>query len=217
MCLPKTGTQHNHIRHRHPLRPCTTAAAVAVLFVAVVGLAAGTGVEANRAKVAEASVRSMMMSTGALTTVTVAAKTITATADSATSTSFAALDDNCSGDPEGVSGTTYSAFSVIEGDRSFTIQCNADAGGNPLLKIFTSDIQTCMDACAAWSQDLPASFGSNSNTTCGAISFIPAWTNKTTALAGTAPGNCYLKPIQTAAPSTPNIGTPVHAGILISE
>lgn len=83
-------------------------AIIAALFVAMVGLAAGTGVQANRANVAEAKVRAMSSAMSS----TMAAKTVTATATaaSATSTSFAALDDGCSSDAAGVSGTTYSAF-----------------------------------------------------------------------------------------------------------
>lgn len=106
------------------------------------------------------------------------------------------------------------------GDYSFTIQCNADAAGSPLMSLFTADLNTCMDACAAWSKYLPALLGNGTagtNATCGAVSFIPSWTNKTEALqAGNgAPGNCYLKPTQTAPPTTPN-GQEVHAGILES-
>lgn len=109
------------------------------------------------------------------------------------------------------------------GDYAFTIKCNADASGSPLLSLFTSSLDTCMDACAAYSRYIPGSFNSanqtqsNANATCGAVSFVPSWTNKTTALnAGDgAPGNCYLKPIQTAAPTTPT-SQEVHAGILKS-
>lgn len=87
----------------------TLSAIIAALFVVVVGLAAGTGVEANRANLAEAKVRSMSSALSSATVVA-AAKTITATASAATSTSFSALDRGCSGDAAAVSGTTYSAF-----------------------------------------------------------------------------------------------------------
>lgn len=79
---------------------------IAILAAAVVGLAVGTGVEANRANAAEAKLDAMSKTSPS--TVTATATTASA---SATSTSFAALDDNCSGDPSGVNGTTYNSFS----------------------------------------------------------------------------------------------------------
>lgn len=92
------------------------------------------------------------------------------------------------------------------------------------MSLFVADINTCMDACASWSKYLGgAGSDTNStiagaNSTCGAVSFIPSWTNKTTALnAGNgAPGNCYLKPTSTDPPTTPS-GQEVHAGILQSS
>lgn len=84
------------------------------------------------------------------------------------------------------------------------------------MGLFASDFNDCMNACASYSRFTPSSFGNNTNTTCGAVSFIPAWTNKTVALnAGSgAPGNCYLKPTQTGQPNIPSGGTEVHAGVL---
>lgn len=83
------------------------------------------------------------------------------------------------------------------------------------MSIFVPDINSCMDSCASYTNYIGARFGTNNtNTTCGGVSFIPLWTNKTSALEGGAPGNCYLKPTQTGSPSTPNIGTECHAGIL---
>ncbi len=94
-----------------------------------------------------------------------------------------------------------------------------------------------MDACAAYTKYVPSSFPSPSsnnnntnpaannttntnngrNTTCTAVSFIPAWANKATAAAGGAPGNCYLKGgVQNeTALAVPNIGVPVHAAIAL--
>lgn len=86
------------------------------------------------------------------------------------------------------------------------------------MALFAADINTCMDSCAAYTKYVGATFGtSNANATCGAVSFIPLWTNKTAALDGEAPGNCYLKPTQTGSPSTPNIGTECHAAVLNSS
>lgn len=83
------------------------------------------------------------------------------------------------------------------------------------MALFSSDFDTCMDHCASYNQYLPNLFGSNNtNTTCGGVSFIPLWTPKAEALKGGAPGNCYLKPTQTADLSTPNIGTECHAAVL---
>lgn len=167
--LPGPGEKANNDGKRTGVCGASTvvivlSAIIAALFVAVVGLAAGTGVEANRANVAEAQVRSMSAAAS-----TVAAKTVTATAAAAaaTITSLDALDAGCSTNAAGVSGSTYGAFAceffsveefcdehaeysritygaVIGGDRSFTLQCNADAVGSPLLKLFASDIHTCM-------------------------------------------------------------------------
>ncbi|KAF3767456.1 hypothetical protein M406DRAFT_61351 [Cryphonectria parasitica EP155] len=196
-------------------------ALVALLAAAVVGLAAGTGIEASRATSAQNRADRLNASLvaalgGATATTKSSASTSTSASASASSTSFASLDDNCTGNPDGVTGTTYNAFSLF-GDYSFTIQCNKDTDGSPLMSLFAADINGCMDACAAYSHYTPSMFGNNTNTTCGAVSFIPLWTNETAALVGYAPGNCYLKPTQTAAPTTPNIGTECHAGILVTS
>lgn len=202
---------------------------IALLSAAVIGLAAGTGVEASRANTADARVAELSAS--------LASATATATGDaaSATSTSFAQLDRNCSADPNAVTGTTYDAFSckpplnlmvcvcpladsinfLVLGNWSFTIQCNKDAKGGPLMALFSSNFDTCMDQCASYNQYLPNLFGSNNtNTTCGGVSFIPLWTPKAEALKGGAPGNCYLKPTQTGDLTDPNIGTECHAAVL---
>lgn len=102
------------------------------------------------------------------------------------------------------------------GGLQFTIYCNKDTPHNPIMSLFTADINTCMDACAAYSKYIPTNFGNSTKTTCFGVSFIPLWTTKAGATAGTAPGNCYLKPgpINETSLTTPNIGTEVHAGIL---
>lgn len=82
-------------------------AVIALLTAAVIGLAAGTGIEAHRANVANAALAS-----GAAATTTV---TVTSAAPSSTSTSYAAIDDDCSADPTGVTGTTYYSFSGMSG------------------------------------------------------------------------------------------------------
>lgn len=103
----------------------------------------------------------------------------------------------------------------VFGNYSFSIQCNKDATGGPLMALFAADFDTCMDHCASYNHYLPNLFGSNNtNTTCGGVSFIPLWTLKADALKGGAPGNCYIKPLQTGSLDDPNIGTECHAAVL---
>ena len=82
-----------------------------------------------------------------------------------------------------------------------------------------------MDACAAYTHYIPGTLGgavaSNNtgavaNTTCAAVSYIPAWGVKSVALAGGAPGNCYLKPgpQEVGKLTTPNIGVDCHAAVV---
>jgi hypothetical protein len=87
------------------------------------------------------------------------------------------------------------------------------------MSLFAANFDTCIDACAAYTRYVPVSFGNVENSTCEAVSFIPAWTNKTRANAGGAPGNCYLKagPQDEAHLTTPNIGVNCHAAILTSS
>lgn len=108
---------------------------------------------------------------------------------------------------------------TVFGKVTFTIFCNSDTPNAPLLSIFTADIDTCMDACASYSQYEPTFFGNNRNSSCAGVSFIPLWTTKAGAIAGGAPGNCYLKPgpIARTNLTTPNIGTECHAALLTSK
>lgn len=107
---PGDDKNHHGRRNKGLLCGCTTlvfilSAIIAILAAAVVGLAVGTGVEANRASTAEAKVSSMSSARATVTATT------TAASSSASSTSFADLDSNCSGNPSGVNGTTYNSFS----------------------------------------------------------------------------------------------------------
>ncbi|KAI1460287.1 hypothetical protein F4805DRAFT_388865 [Annulohypoxylon moriforme] len=189
----------------------TLSVIIAILSAAVIGLAAGTGVEANRANSAEARLASM---TGSPTTVTVSAPT-------STSSDFSNVDKGCSTNSASVTGTTYA--SQFFNRPSFKIYCNSDAPNNPLSSLFVGNFDDCMDACASYSFYIPSDFTNitrSNNATCAGVSYIPAWTNRTFALEGNAPGNCYLKPgpqNQTAL-NNPNIGgSAVHAAILSSE
>lgn len=170
---------------------------IALLSAAVIGLAAGVGVEANHANDAN--------------------NKLAAFNASVFSPSFNDLDRGCSNNPDGVSGTGYTSFSLL-GSINFTVYCNRDAPGGPLMSLFTSDMDSCIDACSAYSMYTPRFFGNGRNTTCGGVSFIPLWTDKASAADGKAPGNCYLKPAPQdfAGLTVPNIGTECHAAILSS-
>ncbi|TPX07314.1 uncharacterized protein E0L32_010736 [Thyridium curvatum] len=187
------------------------ATVVALLLAAVVGLAAGTGIEARRASDAADQLAELSASASAA-----AAKTVTVTAPAPTATPWAALDHKCSSDPDNVSGQTYTSFTLL-GAQTFTIQCNKDTTGTDLLSLFVADFDACMDACSAFTMYETANFGSaNANATCGAVSFIPLWTIKSDAQKGKAPGNCYLKPAPQSLKTlkTPNIGTECHAAFV---
>ncbi|KAI2621280.1 hypothetical protein GGR54DRAFT_96383 [Hypoxylon sp. NC1633] len=184
---------------------------IAILSVTVIGLAAGTGVEASRANEAESRLAAMNTSGSSPTTVTV-------TAPTSTPTDFSTVDKGCSTKSTEVTGSTYK--SQFFNRPSYRIYCNSDAPNSPLSSIFVGNFDDCMDACASYSFYIPSDFSNNStsnNATCAGVSYIPLWTNRTIALKGDAPGNCYLKPgpqNQTALKS-PNIGgSAVHAAIL---
>ncbi len=110
---------------------------------------------------------------------------------------------------------------IVFGTDTYTIFCNSDAPGSPLLSLFTADFNSCMDACASWSKYMPAVLNSTTsvNATCEAVSFIPLWTVRANASAGGAPGNCYLKPgpQNESALSSKSIGTEVHCALLASS
>ncbi|TRX93555.1 hypothetical protein FHL15_005527 [Xylaria flabelliformis] len=126
-------------------------------------------------------------------------------------------DRGCSTNPNGVTGTTYT--SQFFSRPTFKIYCDANAPNNPLQSLFVGTFDDCIDACAFYSNYTTGNFPnvtSTTNTTCVGVSYIPDWTNRTTAMSINAPGNCYLKPgPQTAAALTaPQGGGIVHAAIL---
>ncbi|KAI1638690.1 hypothetical protein F4809DRAFT_599318 [Biscogniauxia mediterranea] len=181
---------------------------IAVLSAAVIGLAAGTGVEASRANAAEAKL---------------AALNAAATSSSSTPSStpdFSSIDRNCSTDSSGVTGTNYTTY--FFGRATFRIYCNSDTPNAPLQSFWVANFDDCMDACASYSWYIPSDFSNNStsgNATCAGLSFIPAWTNRTFADLGSAPGNCYLKPgpQNSTGLTNPNVGSAVHAAILQTD
>ncbi|KAK2033699.1 hypothetical protein LX32DRAFT_635158 [Colletotrichum zoysiae] len=176
---------------------------IAVLAAAVIGLAAGTGVEASRANQALEKLAALEASGGSATA--------TATGASATATGFASITNNCSNNDETTTGQTYTTD--FFGKKTFVQFCNANAPNPPLMSLFTANFDNCMDACAAFTSYEP---GFNGNATCQAVSFIPLWTTAEGAVAGKAPGNCYLKPGPQTQDKleTPNIGTECHAAIM---
>ncbi|CAK7202460.1 hypothetical protein SEUCBS139899_005183 [Sporothrix eucalyptigena] len=179
---------------------------IAVLSATVIGLAAGTGVEAHRASQALASLAELQANPPAAS----------ASATPTASPSFASIDNNCSLQPDTVTGTMYTSFQLL-GQQTFTIHCNRDTQGAPLMSLFTADFDACMDTCSGYSKGLHKTFNvTNTNTTCGGVSFVPLWTNKVNATAGKAPGNCYIKPspLTTSNLTTVTISTEVHAAIL---
>ncbi|OHE95735.1 hypothetical protein CORC01_09019 [Colletotrichum orchidophilum] len=182
---------------------------IAVLAAAVIGLAAGTGVEASRANNAIQELAAM--SASATSGGSAATTTVTVTSASATATGFAALTNGCSNSDETTTGQTYTTD--FFGKKTFTMYCNFNAPNPPLMSLFTANFNNCMDACAAFTNYEP---GFEGNATCTGVSFIPLWTTRSGAVEGNAPGNCYLKPgKQTKAGlETPNIGTECHAAIM---
>lgn len=108
---------------------------------------------------------------------------------------------------------------LVWGKPTYEIWCNSDAPNPPLLTLFVPDFDGCMDACSSWSDNaakqFPGSTTSN-NRSCAGVSFIPAWTDRSLAIRGTAPGNCYLKPgpQNTTILTVPNIGVDAHAAIV---
>ncbi len=106
------------------------------------------------------------------------------------------------------------------GSQRYVIYCNHDTPNDPLIGLFVADFSSCMDACASWTKYEPAVLDSTTvvNATCEAVSFIPLWTDRSKALTGGAPGNCYLKagPQNETGLLVKDIGTEVHAGLWAS-
>ncbi|GAP84797.1 hypothetical protein SAMD00023353_0801100 [Rosellinia necatrix] len=164
---------------------------IAVLSIAVIGLAAGTSVQINRANGLQSKLAARPSE----------------------------IDRGCSANPNAVTASRYT--SEFFGRQTYKIFCNNDAPNPPLQSLFVGNFDDCIDACASYSTYTPGNFpdklvSRNSNLTCSAVSFIPAWTNRTNALESNAPGNCYLKPRpqSLAALTRPNSDGPaVHAAI----
>ncbi|KAI0132859.1 hypothetical protein BJ170DRAFT_680733 [Xylariales sp. AK1849] len=183
---------------------------IALLSAAVIGLAAGTGVEASRANDAETKLAALDAG-GSISTVTT---TVTAAASAATN--FNSIDRNCTSNAGSITGSNYS--SLFFNKATYTVYCNKDTVNAPLQSLFVANFDDCMDACSSFSSYMTSDFssGSSLNQTCAGVSFIPAWTNRTFAELGQAPGNCYLKPGPQNETSlyAPSSGSETHAAIV---
>jgi hypothetical protein len=109
------------------------------------------------------------------------------------------------------------------GNDTFTVYCNMDTPHAPILSLFAPDFDTCMDACTSYTKyislDFRHSFSNATNATCDGVSFIPYWTSKKSALAGNAPGNCYLKPgpLSLQMLKIPKISTECHSALVVGN
>lgn len=107
------------------------------------------------------------------------------------------------------------------GQLRYRIYCSSDykrdtTKKSDLAAIFTADFEGCMDACASWTKYVvPKTDSKDPNWNCEAVSFIPAWTNRSTAEAGGASGNCYLKagPVSIDKLRNNTINVDVHAAL----
>ncbi|EAA32557.2 hypothetical protein GE21DRAFT_6674 [Neurospora crassa] len=179
---------------------------IALLSAAVIGLAAGTGIEASRANDAvhklaaytRANPVQIATTSNFPGTSTAATTTSTGSIGDATSPSGVEVDSGCGSRSDQVNGTTYTSLKSLD-QRSYRIYCFRDYNRDTtnrinLVAIFTADFEACMDACASWTKYVvPKSRSNDPGWNCEAVSFIPAWVNRSIAEAGGYTGNCYLK------------------------
>ncbi|KAM0328026.1 hypothetical protein ACHAQA_005427 [Verticillium albo-atrum] len=187
---------------------------VAALAAAVIGLAVGTGIQTNRANDANEKLSALSASGPATQT-----ETVTVSASAPTETGYAAITRDCSDEDEKTTGTNYTTEFLNK--VTFTMFCNSNAPPfEPLMALAVPDFDRCMDACASYTKYVSAFFDDaedNVNATCTAVSFIPGWTARESAIKAKAEGNCYLKSgRQTRSglePVEPGIGE-THAAIV---
>ncbi|KAL7912169.1 hypothetical protein GGI35DRAFT_444572 [Trichoderma velutinum] len=190
---------------------------IGILAAAVIGLAAGTGVATKNYNDANSKLAVLSSSLAAAQATSpsdaaCATGTGTAAVPSSTSTSFNSLDNGCSNDPNGVTGTVYT--SAFFNKPHFTMYCNQDTNNPAIYSLFAKDFNGCMDACAGWN-----SYNTTTKGTCVAVSFIPSWSFAKNAQEGGAPGDCYLKSgtLSKALLKAANIGTECHAALLLKS
>ncbi|KAK7927331.1 hypothetical protein PG985_004329 [Apiospora marii] len=181
---------------------------IAILSAAVIGLAAGTGVESNRANTAESNLAALR------------ANLTSSTSPNFAAGNYDALTRGCSSNPTGASGTTYT--SKFFDQSSYQIACNKETPNAPLQGLFVGNFDDCIDACASYTKHISENFANstaNGNKTCAGVTFVPGWTDRPTAEKGTAPGNCYLKPGPQgkAKLSAPNNGQETHSAFRLDD
>ncbi|UKZ96791.1 uncharacterized protein TrAFT101_011567 [Trichoderma asperellum] len=188
---------------------------IAILSAAVIGLAAGTGVATSNYNDANSKLRVLSSSLAAAQAKATGTPTSSGSSSQGTSvpTDWNSITNGCSDNPGDVTGLTYTSQSF--NNANFTMYCDKDTkSGSPVFSVFAGNFNGCMDACAGWN---------TYNTTkgkCVGVSFIPEWSVLATALAGHAPGDCYLKPapLSKANLTAPNIGGgEIHSALLISK
>ncbi|KAI9167141.1 Homeobox protein 4 [Paramyrothecium foliicola] len=191
----------------------------AILGMAVVGLAAGTGVVASRYVDTSIRLEHLSSSYSALEShpKTASSPSSTATSAAPTATSFSEMTNGCSDSNEKTTGTTYTSKFLIR--PTFTMFCNSDtvAGSNPLLSVFAGNFDMCMEACASWNNNIVVNNITADN--CRGVSFIPNWFNISEAAISKAPGNCYLKPgpLNRTSLERPGGTVEVHSALLESS
>ncbi|KAK6828199.1 hypothetical protein PG990_009814 [Apiospora arundinis] len=183
---------------------------IAILSAAVIGLAAGTGVEANRANTAESTLAALRANMSSAPS----------TSSGTMGKSYDSVTRGCSTNSSGVTGSTYtSQFFDLS---SYQIACNRDTPISPLQSIFVANFDDCLDACASYTKYTPGNFAnttSSGNKTCSGVTFVPGWTDRKTALQGFAPGNCYLKPgpQNKTGLQPPNNGQETHSAFRLDD
>ncbi|KAK4199187.1 hypothetical protein QBC40DRAFT_340721 [Triangularia verruculosa] len=222
---------------------------VGILAVAVVALAATTGLMAKKASDKDAEIAGMTRKLQSIgdsdsssdgdsgnagvaketATVTVVAPSATGTGSpgsgGSSSTSAFLVEDvsnGCDSSPDTITGTDYTTN--LYGKVTFRRYCNQKTISDPIYAMHTPDFETCLEACASWSQAVPYVFSdvsdkNRANVTCSAVNFVPKWTDKKESAKRQARGNCYLKSgEQTEGKSLRASSDPVgHCAIVIKQ
>ncbi|KAK8042476.1 hypothetical protein PG994_012959 [Apiospora phragmitis] len=183
---------------------------IAILSAAVIGLAAGTGVEANRANTAESDLAALR-----------------------------ANMTNSSSSSSGAAGGSYDAITgaarqIRLGFQGRLILLNSSTCHHTRLRATrkhqwarckgsssptSTTASTRAPAIPSTRRRNFANTTSNRNKTCSGVTFVPGWTDRETALDGSAPGNCYLKPgPQSKSKLTiPNNGQETHSAFRLDD
>ncbi len=96
--------------------------------------------------------------------------------------------------------------------------CNLETRPSPFYAVFTPRFRVMYGRLRYMVPGGPRLHGgSNTNSTCAGVHFVPLWSNKTVAFGKNARGNCFLKPgpQNRTALKAPSMGTMCHSGILV--